>query len=87
MENLTLLSPPTKQICCSLFVLLSSQTMLIPHSTERILYIIPLKYFLAIDSPGILSDINDTEMKGHRYIIPIHEQAYIIEEVDITDNK
>ena len=42
---------------------------------------------MAIDSPGILSDINDTEMKGHRYIIPIHEQAYIIEEVDITDKQ
>ena len=56
--------------------------MLIPHSRERILYIIPLKYFLAIDSPGILSDI-----KGHRYIARVHEQAYIIEEVDRQRNK
>lgn len=76
-----LLSPTTKRICCSLFILLSSQT--IPHSTDIILYIIPLKYVLAIDCPGILSDISDTEMEGHRYITPIHEQAYIIEEADI----
>lgn len=84
MEDLMLLSPPTKWICCSLFVLLSSQTILIPHPTERILYIIPLKYVLAIDCPGILSDISDTEMESHRYITDIHEQAYIIEEADIT---
>ena len=56
--------------------------MLIPHSRERILYIIPLKYFLAIDSPGILSDI-----QGHRYIARVHQQAYIIEEVDRQRNK